>query len=134
MSIPPEQPVVVIDDSPTVCRIIATVLKREEYAVTWYLHPAQALQALQSREVRLPSLLFVDLLLPEIPGYDVIRRLRRVPNLARTPIIAMSGADRFFDPLRAYLAGANTYVVKPLLRQRLIDLATSFARVDGLLL
>lgn len=131
MPIASEPSVVVIDDSPTVCRIVATILKREGYSVTWYLHPAQALHALLGGEIACPGLLFVDLLLPEIAGYDVIRRLRRVPNLARTPIIAMSGADRFFDPLRAYLAGANTYVVKPLLRQRLIDLATSFARVDG---
>ena len=94
--------IMVIDDSPGVCAMIAHCFKRKGYSVLCFQHPREVLHALLAvRRPTVPSLFFVDLSLPGISGFDVIRRLRTSRGLAQAPIIALSGPDRLFNPLRA---------------------------------
>jgi len=76
--------VMVIDDSPTVRKIIETCLRREGYEVKCFADGIQAMQWLLKPEARIPDLVFVDLCLPKLDGYEVIKTsnqnlLSRVP-------------------------------------------------------
>ena len=66
---PKQTLVVIIDDSPTICKILETCLQREGHQAVSYLNPVQALQALLRGEVARPDVLFVDLVLPQMDGY-----------------------------------------------------------------
>jgi twitching motility two-component system response regulator PilG len=118
--------VVVIDDSPTICKILEISLHREGYEVVTYLNPVQALQALLWGEVARPDVLLVNLVLPQMNGYEVMRRLRAKPEFKAVPIIAITGREGMLDRLKARLAGANDYVIKPFKTQYIVDLVQKY--------
>ena len=131
MDTPPKQTlVVVIDDSPTICKILETCLRREGHQVVSYSDPVQALQALFQREIARPNVLFVDLVLPQMDGYEVMKRLRARPEFKAIPIIAISGRDSVVDRLKARLAGANDYVAKPFQTQHIVALVQKNSSID----
>jgi twitching motility two-component system response regulator PilG len=118
--------VVVIDDSPTICKILETSLRREGYEVVSYLNPVQALQVLFREEVAHPDVLLVNLVLPQMNGYEVMRRLRAKAEFKDVPIIAITGREGVLDRLKARLAGANDYVIKPFKTQHIVDLVQKY--------
>ena len=112
---------VVIDDSLVMRKIIETCLHRVGHRVTSFGDPVSALRALfVTQTVALPDLLIVDIGLPHLDGYDVIKRLRN--TYKQTPIIAISGRDGVLDRLKARVAGANTYLTKPFRPRELVEL------------
>ena len=123
--------VVIIDDSPTTCKILETCLRREGHQAISYLNPVQALQALLRGEIARPDVLFVDMVLPQMDGYEVIKRLRAKPEFKAIPIVAISGRDSVVDRLKARLAGANDYVTKPFKTQHIVALVQKYSSLDG---
>ena len=128
---PKQTLVVVIDDSPTICKILETCLQREGYQAISYLNPVQALQALFRGEVARPDVLFVDLVLPQMDGYEVIKRFRAKPEFKAIPIIAISGRDSVVDRLKARLAGANDYVTKPFKIEHIVALVQKYSSLHS---
>ncbi len=113
--------ILVIDDSQVLRKIIEICLQREGYRVTSFADPVVALRDLfVTQTVALPDLFIVDIGLPHLDGYDVIKRLRKKHK--QTPIIAISGRDGVLDRLKARLAGANVYLTKPFRTQELVAL------------
>ena len=112
--------IVVIDDSPTVRKIAETSLRRAGYRVASYEDPVLALRALTAaRETAPPDLLIVDIGLPHLDGYDVIKLIRSNDAYHRTPVVVLSGRDGIKARLKARLAGANDYLTKPFKTQGL---------------
>ena len=62
----------------------------------------------------LPRVVFLDLKLPRLDGWEVLRRLRASPRTARLPVVVMSASARSEDIRRSYELGANSYLVKRL--------------------
>jgi CheY-like chemotaxis protein len=60
-----------------------------------------------------PDIVLLDLKMPRMNGFEVLESMRRDPNLKRLPVIVLTGSAENSDTLRAYEAGANSYVVKP---------------------
>ena len=123
--------VVIIDDSPTICKILETCLQREGYQAVSYLNPVQALQVLLRGEIARPDVLFVDLVLPQMDGYEVIKRLRAKAEFKAMPIVAISGGDNTLDRLKARLAGANDYVTKPFKIEHIVALVQNYSSLDS---
>ena len=74
----------------------------------------EGLQALQSQT---PSVIVVDVRLPDMHGFDLCRRLRRTPGLQGAPVVLLSGVSRYNDPrdrVEGLLAGAAAFLVKPI--------------------
>jgi DNA-binding response OmpR family regulator len=110
----PKRPcVLVIDDSATIRKIIEVCLGREGMQVISYGDPIEALRALNAPLAVLPDLAFIDIGLPKKDGYQVMRYLGARPRFRRMVIIGMSGRSGTIDRLKARLAGANDYVIKP---------------------
>jgi twitching motility two-component system response regulator PilG len=112
--------VLVIDDSPTIRKIIEVCLHRAGYPVTSFPGGVEAIRWLTSAEADIPGLVFVDLCLPKMNGYDVIRRLRTNPAFAQTIFVMISCCDGVLDRLKGRLAGAKDYLVKPLKTAELV--------------
>jgi twitching motility two-component system response regulator PilG len=105
--------VMLIDDSPTICKILETCLHRAGYEVNSFPDGVQALLWLNRSEVRLPALIFVDLGLPKLDGYEVIRLLKAKPALYHTILVILSRRDGVLDRLKGRLVGAHAYLTKP---------------------
>ncbi len=119
--------VLIIDDSFTICKILEVALSRQGYRVMSFQQPVLALHALfQTKEIAFPDLLFVDLIMPRMNGFQVIRFLRGHPESRHLPIIAISRCDGLMDRLRARLAGANEYVTKPFKIQDIVALVQRY--------
>ena len=124
--------IVLIDDSLIVRKIVETWLRREGYQVTSYEDPVPALQDLkQAAQTAPPDLLIVDIGLPHMDGYDVIRLIRSNDAFQRTPIVVLSRRDGVWDRLKARLAGANDYITKPFKTQELTAVVQKLLAARG---
>jgi CheY-like chemotaxis protein len=90
-----------------------------------YLRCAESTGECGSRE--LPALILVDLKLPRIGGLEIVRWVRSHPAMRNIPVVVLSGSELSSDMQRAYDAGADSYVVKPLGFERLVGLVEQLA-------
>ena len=135
------QKVLVVDDD-TINRDVLCELLQPEYTVLLAKNGAQALE----RAARhLPDLVLLDVMMPDMGGFEVLRRLRATPQLEHVSVIFISGLDRPEDEAAGLKMGASDYIAKPfnatvvlarvalhlqLVRQR--RLLERLAHVDGL--
>lgn len=118
--------VMVIDDSPTVRKIIEVTLRREGMEVISYPDGIEAFRAITTRQLdRLPELLFLDIELPGMNGFEIARHLRSLPQWNRTTIVMLSRRDGIVDRIKARLAGTQAYMTKPCTRQMIIEVVTT---------
>ena len=114
--------ILVIDDSPTVCKLLEVGLGRAGYQVIAFQDPRQMLFVLfVTGQIPFPDLVIVDLMLPYIDGYRLIKRFRE--HSKDVPLVVLTRRDGIRDRLKARLAGANAYLTKPFHIQHLVDLA-----------
>ena len=73
----------------------------------------------------LPTLIFLDLKLPGLSGFEVLTWVRQHPRLSKTQVVVLTGSSKSLDVYRAYELGANSYLVKPVRREDLEGLAKS---------
>jgi twitching motility two-component system response regulator PilG len=106
-----EQPVVVvIDDSPTIRKIMELTLKRSGVRVVGAASGVAGLAAVAANN---PSMVFLDIMLPAVNGYQLCKVLKSNPRYKHMPVVMLSGKDGVFDKVRGRLAGANDYITKP---------------------
>src|ERR1700736_4182942 len=112
--------VIVIDDSPTICKILETCLHRAGYEVKSFPDGVEALLWLNTAQARTPALVFVDLGLPKLDGYEVIRLLKARPALEGAVLVILSRRDGVIDHLKGRLVGAHAYLTKPFRTQQIL--------------
>lgn len=105
--------VMVIDDSLVVRTILNTCLRRAGYEVKCFEDGLQALGWLNTSEARIPDLVIVDLGLPRLDGYEIIRLLKARPALEDTVLVILSARDGILDRIKGRLIGAHAYLTKP---------------------
>ena len=105
--------VMVIDDSLTIRKILEICLRRAGYQVKSFEDGVQALHWLNTGEARIPDLIFIDLGLPKLDGYEVIRLLKARPALEYATLVILSRRDGIIDRLKGRLVGAHAYLTKP---------------------
>jgi twitching motility two-component system response regulator PilG len=112
----------IIDDSPTVRKIVETCLRREGFAVKSFGDGVEALRWLASPEAYIPGVIFLDIGLPKMDGYAVARALKAQPRFEETVIVMLSRRDGVIDRLKSRLAGASHYLSKPFQTQQIVTL------------
>jgi twitching motility two-component system response regulator PilG len=106
-----DQPVVVvIDDSPTIRKIMELTLQRMDLRVVSAASGVVGLAAVAEHN---PVIIFLDIVLPNVNGYQLCQVIKRNPRYQHIPVIMLSGKDGIFDKVRGRLAGANDYITKP---------------------
>ena len=113
-----------IEDNEDNIYVVSRRLQRKGYEVLIARDGAEGLAQAKSRA---PALILVDLGLPVIDGWEVTRQLRVTPETAAVPIIALSAHAMPEDRERAFAAGCDDFIAKPVDFPRLID------RIDVLL-
>eukprot|EP00750_Incisomonas_marina_P005940 INCI14243.3.p1 GENE.INCI14243.3~~INCI14243.3.p1 ORF type:complete len:1026 (+),score=190.52 INCI14243.3:229-3306(+) len=112
-----------VDDNPINQMVIKNILTPAGYTVTTCADGIECLDVLEKRDV-LPDLLLLDIMMPQISGYEVCFRLREMFPTSALPIIMVSAKTRESCIVDGFKAGANDYVTKPYKRTELL------ARVD----
>lgn len=111
----------VIDDSPTVRKIIETCLGREGFDVRSFVDGVEAMRWITNdAEARVPDLVLLDIGLPKMDGYEVARLFKAKSMFNNTIIIMLSRRDGVIDRLKGRLAGAKDYITKPFKTQELV--------------
>lgn len=114
------QPVIAcVDDSPTVSQFLASVLEPAGYRVLKIQDPLMGVATLSKHK---PDLIFMDLVMPNVSGYDLCSFLRKTPVFQNTPIIILTSQGSFVDRTRAKLSGATDFLTKPPDPQTLLNL------------
>lgn len=118
-----ELQVVCIDDDTTTGKIVEYILQEEGYAPTIIDNPIQALSRLF--EIK-PELIFCDIAMPQLDGYEICAMLRQSVTFRQTPIIMLTGKDGFIDRVRARMVGATDYLTKPFGKGELLMLLEKY--------
>ncbi len=100
-----------VDDEPVVLSLLERILGGAGHSVVSTSSP---LHALEQIPLLRPDCVIIDLMMPEMDGFELCHRLRRIPELAATKIIVLSSKSYDFDRRRARELGADGYIVKPI--------------------
>jgi len=102
--------ILVVDDDESVLALIRTVLTREGFEVVTCSDPRQALSLASNTR---PDAVVLDLMMPEVSGFEILEYLRGDPATSSIPVIILSARDGGADRVRGLKAGADDYLTKP---------------------
>ena len=125
--LPKGKTILVVDDSPTVRKLISGKLEKSGHNVVCAVDGVEALERLG--EVR-PDLVLLDITMPRMDGYEVCKRIRSNPEAKDIPVVMISGKDGFFDKVRGRMAGTSGYVTKPFGPETLMKALDTFLIPD----
>ncbi len=111
--------ILVIDDEPIITGVVETVLKREGYEVL-VAHSGEV--GLEKAKGSSPDLIFLDITLPGMDGYEIAEKLGDDPDLKQIPVIFLTGKSAAEDGGRAFEKGGISFVRKPFKGQQIRDL------------
>ncbi|MCC3406905.1 MAG: response regulator [Microcoleus sp. PH2017_10_PVI_O_A] len=109
----PETPlgnILVVDDTPENLRLLSTMLTHRGYAPRCVINGQMALRACNSNP---PDLILLDIMMPEMNGYEVCQHLKSEAKTREIPVIFISAKDEVFDKVNAFAVGAVDYISKP---------------------
>lgn len=110
--------VLVIDDSNTIRRSAEIFLKQAGHEVVLAEDGFDALAKLSDYR---PDLVFCDILMPRLDGYQTCAIIKRNPNFAAVPVIMLSSKDGLFDKARGRMVGSQDYLTKPFTKDQLLQ-------------
>ncbi len=116
--------VLIIDDSPTVVAVLRKALRSAGYDTREALNAEQGL-ALIAQDP--PELIFLDIILPGMNGFNALRAIRKLPASQNIPVIMISGNEHATEQFYANRIGADDFMKKPFSRHEI------FARIEALL-
>ena len=102
--------VLVVDDSPTDRQMVATLLQKQGYDVTTAVDGEDALEKVASDR---PPLIVLDIILPKMNGYQVLRQLKQTPETRDIKVILLSSKSQESDRFWGLKQGADDYIAKP---------------------
>lgn len=111
--------VLVIDDEPEITDIVETFLTEAGYTVKVENQPHSAV--VRAREFR-PEVVILDIMMPDVDGYQICQEMKQDPALASVPIIFLTGKDRNDDMGRSFKVGGDMFIKKPFSCERLLEI------------
>jgi twitching motility two-component system response regulator PilG len=109
--------VLVIDDSNTIRRSAEIFLKQAGYQVLLAEDGFDALSKINDYE---PHIIFCDILMPRLDGYQTCAIIKRSAKFGTTPFVMLSSKDGLFDKARGKMVGAEDYLTKPFTKEQLL--------------
>ena len=117
--------VLVIDDSNTIRRSAEMFLRQAGFDVILAEDGFDALAKISDHQ---PRVIFVDIMMPRLDGYQTCTLIKQHPRLKSTPVIMLSSKDGVFDRARGRLAGSDRYLTKPFTKEALIDAVNEYVK------
>lgn len=118
--------VLVIDDSNTIRRSAEIFLKQGGHDV---MLAEDGFDALSKVNDYSPHLIFCDILMPRLDGYQTCAIIKRNTTFASTPIIMLSSKDGIFDKARGRMVGSEEYLTKPFTKDQLLQAVQQFGKI-----
>ncbi len=110
--------VVVIDDSKTIRRTAETLLKKAGCEVITATDGFESLSRVMEAK---PDIIFVDIMMPRLDGYQTCALIKNNPAFKKMPIVMLSSKDGLFERARGRIVGAEHYMTKPFTREELLN-------------
>jgi twitching motility two-component system response regulator PilG len=120
--------VMVIDDSKTIRRTAETLLKREGYEVITATDGFEALSMIADYR---PELIFLDIMMPRLDGYQTCALIKHHRVFRHTPVVMLSSKDGLFDRARGRVVGSDNYLTKPFTREELLGVIRQHSGTAG---
>ncbi len=117
--------VLVIDDSNTIRRSAEMFLRQAGFDVILAEDGFDALAKISDHH---PKVIFVDIIMPRLDGYQTCTLIKQHPNLKFTPVIMLSSKDGVFDRARGRLAGSDRYLTKPFTKEALVEVVNEYLK------
>jgi len=109
--------VMVIDDSNTIRRSAEIFLKQAGCEVILANDGFEALAKVNDHQ---PAIIFCDILMPRLDGYQTCALIKRSPRFSKTPVVMLSSKDGLFDRARGRMVGSSEYLTKPFTKDSLL--------------
>jgi len=119
--------VMVIDDSNTIRRSAEIFLKSSGCAVILAEDGFDALAKISNEH---PDIIFVDIMMPRLDGYQTCSLIKRNARYKSTPVIMLSSKDGLFDRARGRMVGSDQYLTKPFTQETLLDAVQTYAVIS----
>lgn len=110
--------IMVVDDNPDIVTIVKTILEGKGYAVQCAYSGLEVFTCLEEQK---PDLIILDIMMPQMDGLEVLRRLKEVAATASIPVILLTAKVQYEDVLGGYKQGADYYITKPFTSTQLIN-------------
>lgn len=110
--------VMVIDDSKTIRRTAETLLQREGCEVITAVDGFEALSKIAETN---PDIVFVDIMMPRLDGYQTCALIKNSQNFQNIPVIMLSSKDGLFDRAKGRVVGSDEYLTKPFSKDELLN-------------
>ena len=110
MMTPAPKKIVIVEDQPEVADLLEEMLSIDPYQVVKIHSSTGALSMIQAEK---PDLVLLDIMMPDVPGLEVLRYMRREPGLQKTPVVIVSAKSQPVDIRTGLEAGATAYLTKP---------------------
>lgn len=117
--------VMVVDDSKTIRRTAETLLKKEGCDVITATDGFEALAKIADHR---PEIIFIDIMMPRLDGYQTCALIKHSQLFKDTPVIMLSSKDGLFDRARGRVVGSEEYLTKPFTREELLNAIKRFLR------
>ncbi len=109
--------ILVVDDSKTIRRTAETLLSKEGCQVFTAIDGFDALSKIADHQ---PDLIFVDIMMPRLDGYETCSLIKHNKMFRETPVIMLSSKDGLFDRARGRIVGSEQYLTKPFTKDELL--------------
>ena len=120
--------VMCIDDSPTVCAQMKQIITGEDCRFFAIQDPIKAVPSLLKIQ---PNLIFLDLMMPIVNGYELCAQIRRISRAKKIPIVILTGKDGLIDRVRSKVVGASDFMAKPVNQKRVLSILRKYALIKS---
>jgi twitching motility two-component system response regulator PilG len=120
--------VMVVDDSKTIRRTAETLLRKEGFEVDTAVDGFEALGKIVDYQ---PHLIFLDIMMPRLDGYQTCALIKHHHVFKNTPVVMLSSRDGLFDRARGRVVGSDRYITKPFTKQDLLAVIARYGNNSG---
>jgi len=121
--------ILVVDDTPKNVKLLADLLSAKGYAVATASSGAEALAKVEAEK---PDLVLLDVVMPEMSGYEVCRKIRENPKAGILPVVMVTALDPSEERIKGLEAGADDFLTKPINQPELLARVKSLLRIKEL--
>ena len=120
--------VMVVDDSKTIRRTAETLLRKEGFEVVTAVDGFEALGKIADYQ---PDLIFLDIMMPRLDGYQTCALIKHHRVFRKTPVVMLSSRDGLFDRARGRVVGSDRHITKPFTKEDLLAVIAHYGSSIG---